>query len=792
MNQLANVFFQNWVKAPCDVLDLSADDSFAPAMEQLRCEVRRLDLRAAGDDASGGTPKAVSVIGGFERLNRTEAAAVLANISKAMDPEGILFIRMKDNENGWNLFSFLEILDLQPTFRVAETYTMGADRDYLLRPTKTRPTVCIGMIAKNEERDLPRCLQSLEGVADGIVLLDTGSVDNTMEVARAWALRQLERYPKFHHEVRTYLGASEQDENGDWKLWNFSKARNEYVLRIESLQFDYTLWMDADDEVLDPHKLKLSRYLDQYDAQGVMIEAGSLRWPHYRLLKRHKVRFAGWCHEYPSWFGASCVHDDITIRHDGAPGIGEDSNDRNLRILEREMAASPNSRTAFYLGNTYKDRGQAAQAISLYQARMDFGKGYEDEYWFAALYKARCERMNGQPDQCRQSILAALTERPDWAEFWMELCYLEAEQGNHDRAIGWALQAKDRPIVATQLWRERDKYTDQPYRMIAHSNERKGDLGQALHWGTLARDKIGQHDQEWEDWLNNIRTRQRRKRVVWHRPGALGDVLMTLNLVGLYKQKNPDTEVVYQAHRSVVNLLEPVMRAAGVDRVVDTDTQVAHDKAYNLVGYPIHEGYPEKPMSKHLIEYFSEEVGLAGEVAALKLKRAQPKVEGDYLTLHVKPGWSPYKQWSLDHWEWVAQKCRESGIPVVQIGAKDDPRIESAENFLGLSFEESLGMIGNAKVHAGIDSWSNHATNIEWDGKGKTPGVILWGSTQATAAGYSHNINISKQLPCQPCFKEDPKISSQPRGSCEHHSCMKLIHKEEVLKAIVEKWRASA
>ncbi len=511
MSGLASAFFHNWVKTAVEVLDLSKDESFAPGLEQFGCTVSRFELSALLDGEPRTKAAAVSIIGGFEELQPTQAACLLANIRKAIDPKGILFIRVND-ESEWSLFKFLSVLDLQPTFTVVETYTLDGSRDYLLRPIDTRPTVCIGMIAKNEERDLPRCLHSLEGVADGIVLLDTGSVDNTLEVAREWAARQMERVPGFRHEVDVYHAASEQDESGDWKLWNFSMARNEYIRRIEAMGFDYVLWMDADDELLDPEPLKLIRYLAQYDTQAVMMQENDLRWPHYRLLKTGRgVQFTGWCHEYAQWTGPSFVHEDITIRHDSAAGIGEGSNDRNMRILEREMAARPNARTAFYLACAYKDQGRAAEAVPHYKARLDFGRADADEYWFATLYKARCERFSGQPDECRRTILSALQERPDWAEFWMELAFLEDSLGNHDRAIGWAYQAKDLPIVPTQLFRERSSYIDQPYRIISWSHEHNGDLAQALHWGELAREKIGRHDQEWEDRLLYLRSELARK-----------------------------------------------------------------------------------------------------------------------------------------------------------------------------------------------------------------------------------------------------------------------------------------
>ena len=45
-------------------------------------------------------------------------------------------------------------------------------------------TVSLCMIVKNEEDVLARCLQSAAGVADEIIVVDTGSTDRTKEIAR--------------------------------------------------------------------------------------------------------------------------------------------------------------------------------------------------------------------------------------------------------------------------------------------------------------------------------------------------------------------------------------------------------------------------------------------------------------------------------------------------------------------------------------------------------------------------------------------------------------------------------
>jgi glycosyltransferase involved in cell wall biosynthesis len=47
------------------------------------------------------------------------------------------------------------------------------------------------MIVKNEERHLSRCLQSVKGIVDEMVIVDTGSTDRTKEIAYAFVRKYL-------------------------------------------------------------------------------------------------------------------------------------------------------------------------------------------------------------------------------------------------------------------------------------------------------------------------------------------------------------------------------------------------------------------------------------------------------------------------------------------------------------------------------------------------------------------------------------------------------------------------
>jgi ADP-heptose:LPS heptosyltransferase/SAM-dependent methyltransferase len=297
-------------------------------------------------------------------------------------------------------------------------------------------------------------------------------------------------------------------------------------------------------------------------------------------------------------------------------------------------------------------------------------------------------------------------------------------------------------------------------------------------------------------------------KIALHRPGAYGDIIMTLALVPLLKQKYPDHEIHYICNRTIGTQLAGLMQAAGVNKLLDSvSASNTYDKLFNLVGYPLAEGYPEKPMTRHLIDYFGDEMGIdvgsQVDMPYLTLSRP-PRPEGlpaRYATIHPQAGWSVYKNWPRDRWESVI--AERPDIPFYMIGGETDaPLVGANHTFMGKPFYDSISLLANAELHLGVDTWTNHLTNIEWedsdDKRSFVPAIILWGSTQWQAAGYSRNRNISLGLSCQPCFREDPKISRMPRGPCinpprasyggDSHACMTGIAVDRVLAEIEKLW----
>ncbi len=81
------------------------------------------------------------------------------------------------------------------------------------------------MIAWNEEKTIDLALKSIAGFADEVIIIDTGSFDNTIAVAREW-MEKLGLGGKVEKARVTYLA--------DARLASFRLCRNEWVLLLDS------------------------------------------------------------------------------------------------------------------------------------------------------------------------------------------------------------------------------------------------------------------------------------------------------------------------------------------------------------------------------------------------------------------------------------------------------------------------------------------------------------------------------------------------------------------------------
>ena len=193
--------------------------------------------------------------------------------------------------------------------------------------------VSLCMIVKNEGKNLRRCLESVATAVDEIIIVDTGSTDNTCEIAR-----------EFEARVESFA-------------WNgsFSDARNR---SLELATGDWVLVLDADEELAPESggimrrlikKQRISGYFLRIESyvggNGIIEMSPDIVFRLFRNKPEH--RFRGAIHEQiadviieNNKATQFVVAEDIVIRHYGfldQQMVEKDKKNRNLRMIEEHI-----------------------------------------------------------------------------------------------------------------------------------------------------------------------------------------------------------------------------------------------------------------------------------------------------------------------------------------------------------------------------------------------------------------------------------------------------------------------
>jgi tetratricopeptide (TPR) repeat protein len=189
--------------------------------------------------------------------------------------------------------------------------------------------IAAALIVKNEARVLGACLESIRGVVDEIVVVDTGSSDESVEIAR--------RHGALVHE---------HPWNGD-----FAAARN---AGLERTSCEWILYIDAD-ERLDP----VDRATVEDLLRGapevafrILLRPDSRSTPYreYRIWRHDpRIRFEGVIHEkvvpaihrVADQDGRSIGVADLLLTHVGYEGDQTHKHHRNLPLLRRQLEVEP-------------------------------------------------------------------------------------------------------------------------------------------------------------------------------------------------------------------------------------------------------------------------------------------------------------------------------------------------------------------------------------------------------------------------------------------------------------------
>lgn len=339
------------------------------------------------------------------------------------------------------------------------------------------PTCALTLIAKNEEKNLPILLASVEGCFEDIYLTDTGSSDATVETFVRIGVEHLEKYGTNFHVL-----------NFDW-IQDFSEARNQALSLIKN---DYWMWLDLDD------KLHNKEAFIEWKQTAMQFGNYFLASYHYAIDKDEKpvISFIrervfknnlGYNFTFPVHEGVKPI-DGVTqaqyaltwaVKHRRSREDLEKDKGRNLAILEKNLDTL-DPRLTFYYGKELFENGKSDQALQVLKKVVISDDLQLHDRIMAFQYltlslMSESEKLKPEySDQIHLMLNNAISIAnqgmqldPSRAEFWTMMgdCYLRLNK--HMEAIPMysaakSLAGKEENIVAEGNHRIKDAYREYP------------------------------------------------------------------------------------------------------------------------------------------------------------------------------------------------------------------------------------------------------------------------------------------------------------------------------------------
>jgi tetratricopeptide (TPR) repeat protein len=242
--------------------------------------------------------------------------------------------------------------------------------------------ITLSMIARNEAQFLEECLKSVQGVVDEIVLVDTGSDDDTPRIAERFGAKVI---------------------RAEWQN-DFAAARN---IALQHATGDWILVLDADERLAPESRQAVLNAARHPQFAGYYLEIlNEIRDRDYfvhRIVRMFRnlpgLRWEGAIHEQitPSIVerGGRIATVAAQIRHLGYRGEVMHSREkiqRNIQLIQRALEQNPDDLfQKFNLANTYFTAGEYEQTVYWSEQTCPYLRGDEDyaghawSNWITAL-----------------------------------------------------------------------------------------------------------------------------------------------------------------------------------------------------------------------------------------------------------------------------------------------------------------------------------------------------------------------------------------------------------------------
>jgi glycosyltransferase involved in cell wall biosynthesis len=261
------------------------------------------------------------------------------------------------------------------------------------------------MIVKNEERDLPRCLDLVQGLASEFIIVDTGSTDRTPSIAAGYGAQVIPF---------------------DFSIVDFAAARNHAIAHAHG---QWILMLDADEALAPESAPKIKKLSALGENAGYFLErhnhASDSETPVtdyvVRLFpNRPDYRYRGRVHEIIDRSiqsgGGRLLKTDIRIDHNFSSDreARRRKNHRYVEILKEEIAADPTDDTRLdFLAAEYHQLEMFDEAVEIAERIVRVRPLDARAHYFLGVYHLLYK---ADPVRARADFSQALKLRPGYAE----------------------------------------------------------------------------------------------------------------------------------------------------------------------------------------------------------------------------------------------------------------------------------------------------------------------------------------------------------------------------------------
>jgi len=315
---------------------------------------------------------------------------------------------------------FKKALKIDPRHEIAKNNLIKLNETVDDKPQN----ISLCMIVKNEEKFLPGCLESAKDVVDEIIVVDTGSTDRTMEIAREYGAIIYEH---------------------PWQN-DFSYHRNQ---SIDYATGDWILILDADEE-LDPSEhgmIKSAVRRKDIDAVSFVVynkiqggRTGFLN-SHRLFRNRKEYRYSGIVHNQLAMDGIT-LSTQLKVYHHGY-GLSEEQmrekGKRTEKLLKEQLKENPDNAFAhFNLAQIYRGLAEPEKSLkhALRVIEILSPENIDRRHVYVmALDQIGCAYVGiDDHEKAKEYFYKALEIKEDYLDPLFNLGYVYSREGNYDKA----------------------------------------------------------------------------------------------------------------------------------------------------------------------------------------------------------------------------------------------------------------------------------------------------------------------------------------------------------------------